>query len=158
MKGRHFQFAEIAREAGTIRSGSAGPADLNRLAELCDGAPGPSREIDMRIALAISPDLRQLTGLGPHPGASTVGAPRYSSSTAAALTLMPDGHWIEFNPRGGGRIEIFGPDSMREIGWGRNSHFPLAASAAALRALGWLCGHCPEGWRMLDNCCSEAQA
>ena len=92
----------------------------------------------MRIALAVSQNSGQPNGLAAHPGPPEVGAPRYSSSTAAALTLMPDGHWIEFNPRGGGRIEIFGPDSVREIGWGRNRHFPLAASAAALRALAWL--------------------
>jgi len=47
---------------------------------------------------------------------------------------VPPAHWIECNPRAGGRIEVFGPDEAAEVGWGRNDHFPLAASAASLRA------------------------
>ena len=112
--------------------------DLGRLADLCDGAAGPSRDIDALIAIAVSPSLRSLVSLEPgvwaRPDGSRLTAPRYSSSTAAALTLVPDGHEIGFNPRGGGRIEIHDPDRAVEAGWGRNRHFPLAASAAALRA------------------------
>jgi hypothetical protein len=137
-----LSLANLWREEAPARFGSRGGADLNELADLCDGASGPSRELDTRIALAVTPRLRLLASVAPgiwaHPDGSRVRALRYSSLTAAALTLVPDSHWIEFSARAGGQIEIPGPDGTRAIGWGRNRHFPLAAAAAALRARAWL--------------------
>ncbi|MBA2920506.1 hypothetical protein GON01_02225 [Sphingomonas sp. MAH-20] len=147
MKPRRFRPAGLSlaglwRAEGPARLGSREAADLNAVADLCDGAIGPSREIDTRIALAVSPHLRLLASVAPglwaNPDGSRVRAPRYSSLSAAALTLVPDSHSVEFNPRAGGQVEILGPDGRREIGWGRNRHFPLAAAAAALRARAWL--------------------
>jgi hypothetical protein len=127
---------------GLGQSCGHGLADLHRLANLCDGAAGPSREIDQRIALAVSPSLRLLASVAPGvwapPDGSHVSGPRYSSSTMATLTLVPGVRWIECNPRAAGRIEICGPDRSGENGWARNGDFPLAASAAALRALAGL--------------------
>jgi hypothetical protein len=127
------------REEGAARLASREPGDFGSLADLCDSALAPSREIDMLVALAVSPRLRLLASPAPGvwavPDGSRVRAPRYTSSTAAALTLVPDGYWIEYNPRAAGRIEIRGPGGECELGWGRNTHFPLAACAAALRAL-----------------------
>jgi hypothetical protein len=124
------------------RIGGGEIAGFDELADLCDAAAGPSREIDTRIALAVMPYLRLLASIAPglwaHPDGSRVRAARYSALTAAALTLVPDGHCIEFSPRAGGQVEIPGPDGARAIGWGRNRHFPLAAAAAALRARAWL--------------------
>jgi hypothetical protein len=133
-----FCSAGIWSEGGSSRPSAHDPADFHRLADLCDGASLPSRELDERIALAVSPSLRLLASLEPgvwtHPDGSRVRAPRYSSSTKDALALIPDGHRIACNPRAAGRIEIYRPDGTGEVGWGRNRHFPLAASAAALRA------------------------
>lgn len=138
-RAARFWLAGMWREEGSALLASGEPGDFDSLADLCDGAVAPSREIDMLVALAVSPRLRLLASLAPGvrslPDGSPVKAPRYTSSTTAALTLVPDGHFIEYNPRAAGRIEIRGPGGERVVGWGRNTHFPLAACAAALRAL-----------------------
>jgi hypothetical protein len=137
-----LSLASRWQEEGAPRIGGGEIAGFDELADLCDAAAGPSREIDMRIALAVTPHLRLLAAIAPglwaHPDGSRVRAARYSQLTAAALTLVPGGYWIEFSPRAGGQVEIRGPEGAREIGWGRNRHFPLAAAAAALRARAWL--------------------
>lgn len=133
------------------RHPSANRDSLASLADLCDRARGPSRDLDARIALAIFPTMRTLRMLSPgvwaRPDGSSVRALRYSSSSVAAMTLVPSGHWIECSVDVVGRIEIHGPDDADPIGCGRNDHFPLAALAAALRArsaLARLPGHGPR--------------
>jgi hypothetical protein len=123
-------------------------ADLHQLAVMCDNARRQSRDVDIRIALAIFPALRLLVRVQPgvwaRPNGSHERALRYSSSTAAAMTLVPEDHWIECNPRAGGRIEILGPGDAGVVGWGSNDHFPLAACAAALRARASLAADRPK--------------
>lgn len=143
-----LSLADLWQETGPTRLDWRATVDLNELADLCDAATGPSREIDMSIALAVTPELRLLASVDPgtwiHPDGSRVAAPRYSSLTTAALSLVPESHCIEFSPRAGGQIEIPGPDGEGKIGWGRNRHFPLAACAAALRARARLAADRPD--------------
>lgn len=147
----------LFRPSGDAEAGAA----LLRLAEICDGTYRPSRDLDIRIALATVPGLAQLAKIAPGVWAQGDGiqirAPRYTASSAAAISLVPDGYWIGCNPRAAGRIEVYGPDEDGAVGWGRNDHFPLAASAAALRTRAALLAR-PDQMPGRSSPCSRAQS
>lgn len=132
-------FARALRRGRAQQFASQTVTGMARLADLCDRTALPSREIDICIARAISSDVRLPAAAVLETRSNLdelrIGVPRYSSAAVAAMTLVPDGYRINFNPRANGRIEILRHGDARVIGWGVNQHFPLAACAAALRAL-----------------------
>ncbi|MDT9601039.1 hypothetical protein [Sphingosinicella rhizophila] len=126
----------------TDETGEVAPHPLSKiarmmfLADVVDLATEPSRALDAWIATEIFPSLLGFRAAGPgiwiDDDGGRVRALLYSSSLSAATTLVPEQYWIE-RPAGGASIEVHGPDP-NIVGFGENTHMPLAASAAALRA------------------------
>lgn len=134
---------------------------LLELAERCEQAAGPDRELDFAIFIALNPGLRQyVRGRGGlvHPMDSTDQRimanhipPRYATSLDAAMSLVPEGWRI-----GGLDASIEGRYSWRLIGpfeydiddapMGRAEAVAVSAdiirslSAAALRARSAIAG------------------
>jgi len=129
------------------------PEEVVRLAERCQTATGPDRDIDGWIeALIVKPAEPYVVGQGPgrfpakpimgvradvmrdiggKDGADYIGAPAYTASLDAAMTLVPEGFdWIIGHTNGGLTIHA-------EVG-DREQRFAatpaLALCAAALRA------------------------
>jgi hypothetical protein len=102
------------------------PATLLALAERCEQAAGPDRELDFVIAAGIgwpdSPNSHQ-------------NARRYTESLDAAVTLVPEGWtWARFH---GGVVECMtlnGPGNSILFERGEGNSSALALCAAALRA------------------------
>lgn len=99
---------------------------------LCQMSDGPSRILDMDIAFAIFPGLRDLplihVGVWQHPDGSRVRALRYSSSEAAASTLVPSGYWVLSSGPG---MVVMGPAGEWESD---NQVRAIALCVAALQA------------------------
>lgn len=104
------------------------PVKLLELAERCEKASGPDRELDAQIAAAFH--LKQLTYQSPE----WIKDPEFTASLDAAMTLVPEGwEWALENTGG----DTFGPfvakfGQLRDI---EAKTLPLAICAAALRAL-----------------------
>lgn len=124
-------------------------ATLLALAERCETATGPDRELDGAIYIAVlipaerAGRIDQNGGFvgwwpkdGPYVGAREV--PAYTASLDAALTLVPEGwHWSA-DSRRFGYVRGRGPQdgAPDPEGWARGTATPaLALCAAALRAL-----------------------
>jgi hypothetical protein len=105
---------------------------LIELAERCEKAKKPDRELDADIALT--------QGWTEHPGDNWIGphgqisVPAFTASLDAALTLVPEGHdWIIEHVNGGLTIcARVGHNDPDRISWGDIA--ALALCAAALRA------------------------
>lgn len=106
------------------------------LADICDIAIGPSRELDAQIALALYPALLTLDevecGVWLGPKGSPITAPRYSFCSTAAGSLVPDGCQLTSTAKR--PIEIVSPHGGAPIGAGYHRDETLAILAAALRA------------------------
>ena len=103
------------------------PTTLLALAERCEQAAKPDRELDFAIAAGVDwPD-------SPH---SHQHARRYTASLDAAVTLVPEGHeWLRKNPESMTVYRV--PDDLKEWAqhiYGRGNTTSLALCAAALRA------------------------
>lgn len=105
-------------------------SDFLRLAELCEQASGPSRDLDRQISLAVRARVQYKF---------------YTSSIDAALTLVPDGYGyilITSESRVGGTsadVTYEGHDAgdwrdHRNGRCERHSHAAIALCIAALRA------------------------
>lgn len=121
------------------RSGARGQAPapyLGILADICDIAIGPSRELDAQIALALYPGLLDLKeakcGVWLEPDGNPITAPRYSSCPIAAKALVPEGCRIAREPKR--PIEILAAHGGEPVGTGYHRDDALAILAAALRA------------------------
>lgn len=102
------------------------------MADLCEHARCAARDLDGQIALAVFPSLGNLPVAGKavwkHPDGTRIRALHYSSSIAAASTLVPQGCWIEWE---GDEVEIMGGSCISRA---RHPVKALALTAAALRA------------------------
>lgn len=110
----------------------AATSPLHEAIAACLGARVPSRSLDARIAVALFPALAGLPSLGVglwrHEDGSRVRALLYSSSCAAAATLVPQGCWVEPMDEG---AKVAGSDGE----WvGKHTVEPIALCLAALRA------------------------
>jgi hypothetical protein len=128
---------------------------LTALAERCEAATGPDRELDCRIAAAAHPTMAgDLCVVGPptyeperyfshHVGIDWIGydllnnAPTYTASLDAAMTLVPRGYvWAggiddKFQPL----MAVALPDAEEPSGFSEAATPALALCAASLRAL-----------------------
>src|SRR3546814_20183510 len=97
------------------KAGERSSRCLLSTADACEAARVADRRLDVRIALAIFPGLRELSQIEAavwhHPDGSRVRALRYSSSVSAAATLVPPGHWLEQVTRPADSARIHGPDN-----------------------------------------------
>jgi hypothetical protein len=102
---------------------------LLTLAERCERAAGPDRELDVDIAEQVSLWTQQLT------------APDFTTSLDAAMTLVPEG--LEWGAGTYGNPDTEGPwawcatqqqSAECEFGYSRGATPALALCAAALRA------------------------
>ncbi|MGH6780659.1 MAG: hypothetical protein ACREB5_00945 [Sphingomonadaceae bacterium] len=118
--------------SGSDTEASSFGAALLAAADACEHAACATRDLDVRIALAVFPSLRDLPAVDEavwrDPDGMRVRALHYSSSTVAASTLVPPGCWIEWD---GDEVRILNGFC---IGRSRHSVKSLALSAAALRA------------------------
>jgi hypothetical protein len=109
-----------------------------QLADVIESFGAPDRQLDARIAAAVFPALGDLPRIDEavwqHPDGSRVRALRYTFAIAAAMALIPPGHWLEQDAELRGRIWIYGPGASDQVS-AINSLPALAVSAAALRAL-----------------------
>src|SRR3546814_4777608 len=125
------------------KAGERSSRCLRSTADACEAARVADRRLDVRIALAIFPGLRELSQIEAavwhHPDGSRVRALRYSSSVSAAATLVPPGHWLEQVTSPADSARIHGPDNDSPA-TARNALPALAISAAALRAWSRLAG------------------
>lgn len=102
--------------------------NLLELAERCEAATGPDRDLSIEITDALDPSDR------------VRGYPDYTASVDAALSLVPEGYDaldLKFGPRGADepkwRAIVWMPS--RNVGWDADAATPaLALCAAALRA------------------------
>ena len=117
------------------------PTTLLALAERCEQAAGPDRELDARIECAVQGiTFRKLLGTCAYRTSrgdiGLMNAKRYTAWIDAAVTLVPEGHeWLRKSP--GGMTVYRVPDDLKE--WaqhidGRGANPALALCAAALRA------------------------
>jgi hypothetical protein len=102
------------------------PATLIALAERCEQAAGPDRELDFAIAAGVgwpdSPNLQQ-------------NARRYTESLDAAITLVPEGWtWGRFHSGVVECMTLNGPGNSILFERGEGNSSALALCAAALRA------------------------
>lgn len=97
----------------------------------CKRTDRSTRVLDAEIASALFPALSDLVpieaGIWRHQDGSHVRALRYSSSWAAAASIVPAGCWIEEGPRG---PRVCGP----EHDW--DGHHEMRAIALCIAALG----------------------
>jgi hypothetical protein len=127
------------------------PTTLLALAERCEQAAGPDRELDVAIALACGiVTSREGDCFYGHKYYSVMvlnydyddteyrapELPSYSSSLDAALALVPEGHeWLRKNPESMTVYRV--PGDLKEWAqhiYGRGATDALALCAAALRA------------------------
>jgi hypothetical protein len=124
----------MTREQSTEPMTSAAEAGAGLIAKL-EKAEGPSRELDALIALASGWTVHHGDNwIGPH---GQIVVPAYTASLDAAMTLVPEGEWVELSgPRKYLNIPLPVPNHWRaeagNIGWGATA--PLALCTAALRA------------------------
>ena len=113
------------RDAGSRSS-------IEAVIQSCKRAETPTRELDAEIALALFPSLRALAPIAPgiwqNTDGSHVRALRYSSSWAAAATIVPPGCWIEAGSAG---PRVAGPGGEWD---GVHEMRAIALSIAALGA------------------------
>src|SRR3546814_11655691 len=99
------------------KAGERSSRCLLSTADACEAARVADRRLDVRIALAIFPGLRELSQIEAavwhHPDGSQVRALRYSSSVSAAATLVPPGHWLEQVTSPAASSRSHGPDNAR---------------------------------------------
>jgi hypothetical protein len=128
--------------------------DILRLAERCEQATGPDRELDQAIELTLPgvlphPDMGRfkaddwayvISGTG-HPDyepGQGYASPRYTASLDAAMTLVPDGcrewHCGRNIKTGKGQAYLLDPATMRTPIYVHGETPALALCAAALRA------------------------
>jgi hypothetical protein len=110
------------------------------LAERCERAAGPDREIDMEIYRSLDHAIEQSW---PHwnKEQQDMVTPEYTTSLDAALTLVPEGHDIKITQASGpGRSDWYGNCKLRND-WGDGichkgnaASGALALCASALRA------------------------
>ena len=116
---------------------------LNELADRCEAATGPDRELDRDIALSLElyddpedlgcfEDEAEAVVRG---GGQTWAPLAYTSSIDAALTLVPEGAALELHVRSGFTSVYLWPDEREDGIRGNARTLPLALCAAALRAL-----------------------
>jgi hypothetical protein len=104
--------------------------DKLELAERCEKATGPQRELDVAIAIECGPAAKRLESLmagSPHNTVAEIAKeadresplvciPSYTASLDAALTLVPEGWFVhsitEFNQRTW-EVSLRGPDELR---------------------------------------------
>jgi hypothetical protein len=127
------------------------------LAERCEAATGPDRDIDGWIAVAVDPDRQTIVGekpgrfprdpiygpasevmekIGGRDGADYLCAPAYTASIDAAMSLVPEGWRFEVTTTGfKPGASIVSPKGTFTNGGGAYAATPaLALCAAALRA------------------------
>jgi hypothetical protein len=99
---------------------------LLKLAQRCEDATGPDRDLDIAILLAVMGD-----------GKETISAekPYYTRSLDAAMTLVPEGHsgrcsWCD----GAASVLIYENATQALVGEGTAATLALTLTAAALRA------------------------
>jgi hypothetical protein len=130
---------------------------LLELAERCEAAEGPDRELDCLIAAALelrpegmdisAADSLRIWGLHEfarhsesHQNVWSRCLPRYTASIDAALTLVPEGMWVACLTQDdtGWWAGLCRPGERQKdwlAGWGPTPSAALALTAAALRAL-----------------------
>lgn len=114
--------------------GEAVMSDLIKLAERCEQATGPDRELECRIWIAFQPFDFQTARLVVEDLEQWV-APRYTASIDAALTLVPEGCLWELNQWANGASAECATTKPYEPQGRRAAATPaLALCAAALRA------------------------
>lgn len=121
------------------------PAELGALALRCEQATGPDRALDVGIKEALGHPWDHSADWGPRGSESPVAYP-YTASLDAAMSLVPEGWWLnqleEYNQRTWNAV-LRGPrsDVQRLYAYARRSGASngiataaLALCAAALRA------------------------
>ena len=97
---------------------------LTELAERCEKATGPDRELDLAIYDWLRENAGHLPSLSP---------PLFTASLDAAMTLVPEGTEVAMQSFGGpGPMALVKPNERFVSG----KTLPLALCAAALRARG----------------------
>jgi hypothetical protein len=124
-------------------------ADLLELAGLCEQATGPDHELDLAIVYALHPDIgpyRPLCeGDDPifwHDPYRKMSCPNFTSSIDAAMTLVPEGWWLESMSDGisksQGKLTLLGCAATLSDGeteaYSDAATRPLTVAAACLRA------------------------
>lgn len=114
-------------------------SDLLALAERCEAATGPDRELDGDVYEALGGVLTKIRGTTTRRLADRYNGrdvPRYTASLDAAMTLVPDGSvWLRKSPE---TMSIYTPPTDEKV-WahhidGKGTTPALALTAAALRA------------------------
>ncbi len=132
-------------------------AELLALADRCETAARPDRELDAIVAATVRlfpPNVGYIWQGAMRPNSPDIGAVEcctrsgtggpwylsraYTASLDAAMTLVPEGHWPEgslgTHKDQRSSIEIHAPDAFDPIGTGWAATPALALTAAALRA------------------------
>lgn len=117
--------------------------EFSRLAEQCEKATGPDRELDALIHVALGRAGSNIVALktgwcaGSDSDLNPIRSPAYTASIDAALTLVPDGWMLlaisdfMFDGMNGARLVDCEDNSAESFGTSNNA---LALCAAALRA------------------------
>lgn len=116
------------------------PTTLLALAERCEQAAGPDRELDARIECAVQGiTFRKLLGTSAYRTSrgdiGLMNAKRYTASLDAAVTLVPEGWtWGRFHSGTVECMTLNGPGNSILFERGEGISTALALCAAALRA------------------------
>ena len=121
-------------------------ATLLALADCCEQAAGPDRELDAEIAVALFGGKVIWYTMSAYParrvqnsdyigGSQNAAIPVYTESLDAAVTLVPDGWtWGRFHSGTVECMTLNGPDNSILVERGEGISTALALCAAALRA------------------------
>lgn len=108
--------------------------DLKALAERCEAADGPSRELDAEIAVALNLPWDYAADWGPRGMDKPVAQP-YTASLDAAMMLLPEGYMWGIGSTGSATLAK-PVNGLFPVHRGNAATPALALTAACLRAIG----------------------